>query len=265
MKGIDLSVVIVTWNSADFITGCLESVIKSASDYKFEIILVDNDSKDNTVDQVRRRFPEVKILKQNTNLGFGQGNNIGISHARGKFILLLNPDTVVNKRAIRKMYEFLVENKTVGAVGPEQLNAENRIIFTYSRHSLRGIAEYIAERVLGIIKGEYRIIFSTPYEVRYLNLGCVMTRREIWEQGVTFDPGLFLYGEEATVFPKIGRLGWRVFFLRNCFIYHFRGKSISKTGKKFWFAIRSWKYILKKKCRLCSGSLGIADSTKRTS
>lgn len=249
MGNLDLSIVIVTWNSAPYIVDCIRSITISAQDYRFEIILVDNNSGDNTIALVKRCFPTVRIFPQRTNLGFGQANNVGISDAIGTFILLLNPDTLVNKQAITTMYTFLEGQTEVGAVGPEQLTKKGEIIFTASRLTLRGLIEYSIEKTHQFFTGKQIIFFKAPYQVSHVNLGCVMTKRALWNQGVFFDQKLFIYGEEVDLFSKIRGLGWKVYFLRNCTIYHFREKSISMTHKKFWFAFDSYSYLLLRKIK----------------
>jgi len=239
----DLSVVIVTWNSVSYIDACLNSLIKSCEGYKYEIIIVDNNSSDNTCNKIRNEFPSAIILAQNTNHGFGQGNNIGIKKAQGKKVLLLNPDTVVNKQAITKLFNFLDDNSRVVAVGPEQLNEYGEIIFNLSRFTLRGVCEYLLEKVVRLFAGRHRIIFKKPYKVDYLNLGCVMTAAHIWRTGIRFDPKIFIYGEEYDFFGQLKKRRMQVYFLRDCKIYHFREKSIALTNKKFWFALKSFLYL----------------------
>ena len=128
-----LSVIIVTWNSQQDISNCLVSVRASTRNIKTEIIVVDNNSTDLTVRTIRSAFSTVHILQQKNNLGFGQGNNIGLLKAKGRYILLLNPDTVVNPYAMHQMIYFLDTHPRVGVVGPEQFNDTDRMIFMASR------------------------------------------------------------------------------------------------------------------------------------
>lgn len=243
---LDVSVVIVTWNSGEWIVKCLRSLLSSMGAMKSEVFVVDNNSVDHTVDLIRNNFPKVYVIKQNRNLGFGGGNNVGIIKSTGRYILLLNPDTEINSNAMQSMVSFLAAHPSVGVVGPEQQNEFNKIIFTHSKLSIQGIVEHFLEKAYELINRKYEVIFTLPHQVLFLNLGCVLVRREIFEEGTLFDPDLFLYGEELDFFTKIRAKKWKVFFLRNCLIYHFREKSVSLTNKKFSFVLESYLKVLNK-------------------
>ncbi len=210
-----------------------------------EVIIVDNDSEDNTVAIVSQLFPSVKILKQHNNLGFGQANNIGLAEAQGTYILLLNPDTKINTKAIDAMTDFLNSHPQVGAVGPEQFNGEGNMIFTTSRLSLRGILEFEIEKLYAVVIKKPAILFPWPYRTSMLNAGCVMLRSDILHTKQWFDPDMFIYGEERHLFRQIHKKGWEVYFLRDCSIYHYRETSIAKTGKKWKFVKDSLLVTLK--------------------
>lgn len=246
-----LSVIIVTWNSAADIDTCLKSLKQSIKTISHEVIVIDNASTDQTVNHIRKHYRWVKLLPQTKNWGFGQGNNLGLARAAGKYILLLNPDTKVNRKAIATMLNFLEHHPKAGAVGPEQLNAKGEIILTMSRYSLRGIGEYLLEKIIAKIRGKYRPIFRAPYKTRRLNAGCVMARAEILPTRQWFDPDYFIYGEEKHLFGQIRAAKWEVYFLRNCSIYHYREKSIAQTGKKWQYGLNAFFTTLKKSAPAC--------------
>ncbi len=237
MKKPILSVIIVTWNSASDIDVCLSSLKYALRSITHEVFVIDNTSKDDTVKIIRSRYPWVKLLPQTVNLGFGQGNNIGLAKAKGIYILLLNPDTKVNTHAIKTMISFLDTYPTVGAVGPEQLNGIGTYILMKSKTSLLGLGEYVLEKIVSRVKKKSIILFPYPHRVSILNAGCLMARSSILPTKQWFDPEFFLYGEEEYLFQHINAIGWKSYFLRNCSITHYREKSIGKTGNK-------WKYVL---------------------
>lgn len=115
--GTELSAIIVTWNSARFVRGCLDSLINEVSEIRSEIIVVDNDSPDDTAEIVESGYPGVRLIRNRENLGFGAANNQGIRLSKGEFVLVLNPDTVVHPGALKKMLRFLRDNPPVGMVG----------------------------------------------------------------------------------------------------------------------------------------------------
>jgi len=235
LKEIDLSIIIVTWNSAVYIKDCIDSVNKSSSNLKIEIVVVDNNSTDNTVEIINNKFPEVTIIVNKNNVGFGAANNQALNKVVGKNVLFLNPDTVINHDTIKKMVSTLENNSKIGAIGPVQYKNEKHVIFTASDWNPIGIIQYIIEFLISIFKGKYIVIFPNLRKVPLLNLGCVLCRREILDKGVSFDNDVFLYGEELHFFPQIIELGYKIVLDRSISIFHFREKSISLTNKKFYF------------------------------
>lgn len=225
-----LSVIIVTWNSAHDIRNCLNSLVKELKNINSEIIVVDNNSQDNTAAIIEKHHSETIIIKNKGNRGFGAANNQGIKVAKGAYILLLNPDTVVHTNAIKNMLQFLEKEESVGMVGPEQLNGDGKPNIDISHATPRGIAECSIESLAP--KSNIASQLKTPYEVKYLNGGCWLARKEIFEQAGLFDEKLFLYKEEADMCQRIRKVGWKIFFLRNATITHFREGSIKQIGKK---------------------------------
>ena len=196
---------------------------------------MDNNSSDQTVHTIHSHFPKVRVLKQHINVGFGQGNNIGLQKAKGAFILLLNPDTIINAHAITTMMRFLHSHPQTGAVGPEQLNSSGEMIFMASRLSCIGILEYWVEKIIRLLSHKTTILFPWPHKTYMLNAGCLLLRADLLPTRQWFDPDFFLYGEEHHLFKQIHALKRDVYFLRNCSMYHHREKSIALTGKKWKF------------------------------
>lgn len=235
LKEIDLSIIIVTWNSAEYIRNCINSVRESCLNNKNEIVVVDNNSSDNTVEIIKNEYPEVTIIVNKNNVGFGAANNQALKKVVGKYVLFLNPDTVINHDAIEKMVNTLENNSKIGAIGPVQYKNEKNVIFTASDWNPVGIIQYIIEFLISLFKGKYIVIFPNLRVVPLLNLGCVLCRKEILDMGVSFDNDVFLYGEELHFFPQIIELGYKIVLDRSISVFHFREKSISLTNKKFYF------------------------------
>lgn len=225
-----LSTIIVTWNSAHDIQNCLNSLVKELKDINSEIIVVDNSSQDDTTAIIKMSYPGVTLIKNKENRGFGAANNQGIKIAKGNFILLLNPDTIVHAGSIKTMLRFLEKENRVGMVGPEQLDGNGKPNLDLSHATPRGVAEYSIEHIAP--ESDIASSLKTQYEVQYLNGGCWLTRKEVFEQAGLFDESLFLYGEEPDMCRRIRKAGWKIFFLRNAVITHFREGSIKQIGKK---------------------------------
>ena len=109
----DVSIIIVTYNSADFISECLDSVFNADLKIKQEVIVVDNQSKDRTAELIARKYPQVKLITPEDNLGFAKGVNLGAQHSEGEFVLLLNPDTVVKPDCVQSVVEFAREQPSI--------------------------------------------------------------------------------------------------------------------------------------------------------
>ncbi len=121
----DLSIIIVSWNVAELLKACLQSITQSPlGEYTLEIIVVDSASTDDSVQMVQNQFPQVKLLAQAANFGFSRCNNIGMQAATGRYIFLLNPDTEIVGDALAQMAAFIDANPTVGILGPHTLNTD---------------------------------------------------------------------------------------------------------------------------------------------
>ena len=124
---IDVSIIVVAWNVRDFLCNCLRSTYEQTIGINFEVIYVDNASTDGSVEMVNQKFPQVKIIKNNENKGFIAANNQGIEIARGRYILLLNSDTVVLDNAIAKTVKFADKHPEAAAVGCKVLNPDRTL------------------------------------------------------------------------------------------------------------------------------------------
>ncbi|MGB2805841.1 MAG: glycosyltransferase family 2 protein, partial [Candidatus Zixiibacteriota bacterium] len=121
---MDISIIIVTWNSQDFIRNCLDSIFLLGDRVSREIIVVDNGSSDETAKIVREFYPGVNLIENKGNLGYAKANNQGIEGAQGRYVLLLNPDTQLTENSLSSMYEFMERDPRAGALGPKLLNPD---------------------------------------------------------------------------------------------------------------------------------------------
>ena len=121
----EVSIVTVTWKVKELVLECIQSVYDKTQNYSFEITVIDNDSKDGTAEAIEKKFPEIKLIKNNYNAGITVANNQGIKASKGQYICFLNPDTHLINNAIDLLVKYLEENSSVSAVGPKSINPGN--------------------------------------------------------------------------------------------------------------------------------------------
>lgn len=124
---LDLSIIIVNWNVRELLQGCLRSIFAQTSPLNLEVIVVDSGSEDDSVAMVRSEFPQVILLAQSENVGFPRGNNIGLARAAGRYVMLLNPDTIVIDGALQALVAFLDRYPTAGVVAPQLLFPDGNV------------------------------------------------------------------------------------------------------------------------------------------
>lgn len=216
--GPDLSIVIVTYNSSGCIGDCLESIARTAGDLGTEVFVVDNASHDETLRIVEQTDPGATIIRNRTNAGFPRANNQAIALARGRYVLLLNPDTVVRPGALQQMVEFMDHHPECGACGPVLEDVSGRVaedlrrpsFFLYLVHVLGG--RRLLRRHL---RDERREIVSGA---------CLMVRREVVAEVGVLDVGLF-WCEDVDFCVRIGSAGHRVMRVPNAVVMHLEGDS----------------------------------------
>ena len=228
-----LSIIIVSWNVAKDLSNCLKSIGENSPSFEFEIIVVDNASADGTVDVVRNEFPEVKIIANNENLGFAAGNNRGIADAKGEYVLLLNPDTIIHPKSLDRLIDFMKSNTDVGLCGPKLLNEDGSIQRSARRYpSFRGaLHRHTAFKFLGVFKGEYKKWLMKDFgqdeqrDVEQLMGAALMIRKSVLDEVGGMDERFFMYYEEVDLCYRIKQAGWRVVFVPQACITHLGGRS----------------------------------------
>lgn len=256
---LDLSVVIVNYNVRELLEQALESVARASGGLQVETIVVDNDSADGSAEMVRARFPECALIANTSNVGFGAANNQAIRIARGRCILLLNPDTIVQEDSFRTLVSFLDTHPRCGAVGCKILNPDG----SFAPESRRAFpTPWVAlSRILGLSKlfpnsplfGRYNLTYlpiDEATEVDALSGSCMMIRRAalVGTQEETpgddqlqtpappsllFDEEFFMYGEDLDLCYRIQLAGWTLNYTPDTQIIHYKGESTKKGDLKY--------------------------------
>jgi GT2 family glycosyltransferase len=240
MTSVTLSIVTVSWNSEEFLADCISSSARSAGAMPYEHIVVDNASTDAGADLVERRFPEVSLTRNPENVGFARASNLGASKARGKYVLFLNPDTVVLEDALPRLVSRLEQDPGVGAVSAKLVRADGSLsgdngyraptLFTLANTFLGlGRLSPIPRLAPGIVRSRD---FSELSDCDWVSGACLMTRRELFERE-RWNEEIFFFGEDVEYCHRIRQRGLRVTALGDARVIHHSGASMSRQSLEF--------------------------------
>jgi len=231
---IDLSVIIVNWNTRDLLRDCLNSVYQTISGPAFEIIVVDNCSTDGSVTMLEKEFPSVIRIANRENKGFGAANNQGFSIMKGEYALLLNSDAVLTPGAVSKLWDFCRCHEKAAIVCGQLLNADgskqNSVASFPSLLTLAvntSLLEYLFPRRYPSKRYEH----TSPIEVDSAIGACMMIRKKALEEAGAFDERYFFFFEETDMAYTMRRKGWRIYQVPDAVIYHFQGQSIGHQAR----------------------------------
>jgi len=247
----DLSVVIVNYNVREFLAQTLRSVDRASSGLRVEVFVVDNNSVDGSVPMVRSRFPHVRLIANVTNAGFGAANNQALREARGRYVLILNPDTIVQEDTLQTLVRFMDARPGAGAVGCQILNPDG----TFARESRRAFPtpRVAFFRMSGLgrlfprspVFGRYNMTFldrNRESEVDALSGSCMLVRRAALvgdpatpdrRPAGLFDEDFFMYGEDLDLCFRIQQAGWTIHYTPETRIIHYKGESTKKGDLRY--------------------------------
>lgn len=260
---IDLSVIIVNWNVRDLLRECLRSIERGPGGLRLEVIVVDSASSDGSVAMVANEFPWVVLLPQAENVGFPRGNNIGLYRAKGRYLLLLNPDTEVIGDALPKMVAFLRADPTIGALGPQLLNPDGTIQSSRRRFPtlVTGFIESTwLEGYAPQVVRQYRALDlpdDAIADVDWVVGACIMVPQTVYETVGGMDEAYFMYSEELDWCRRIKSAGGRVVYYPLAQVKHYYGKSSEQaiTSRHIHFQRAKLRYFRKYHGRLAAALL----------
>lgn len=239
----DVSVILVSFNTRELTVQAIEALHRSIvrEGFVVEVIVVDNASSDGSADAVAARFPEVRLIRSETNLGFGRGNNLGASRARGRVLLLLNTDTVTHSGAVETLLDRIDGEQKVGVAGPYLINPDGT--FQESRYSFPTVwSTFCTMFWLDVVFRRFRffaggrLLHADPEEegdVDVINGAALMIRRDLYELLGGFDPAFFMYYEEFDLCHRVRDAGYRVRYVPSARVEHLvRGSS---QARPWWF------------------------------
>lgn len=228
---MDLSIIIVSWNVKRELKNCLTSIRSNISNLNYEIIVVDNNSDDNTCNMIKNDFSYVNLICNNHNRGYGAANNQGIVKAKGEFILILNPDTLMKKGTAYYAIEFLRNKPEAGVCGPSVFD-KNGLQFHPMMYDPTIIELIGKDTFLRRIKPK-KVIPHYPFpnkqkKVDRVSGCCFFVKTEAIKSAGMFDERIFLFYEEADLFYRLRAKGYEVYYLPEISIIHLHGKSVSR-------------------------------------
>lgn len=230
----DLSIVLVCWNNKNYLEPCLRSLYAGQIRAHFDVIIVDNGSTDGSQTMLREQFPAVQLIQNDHNVGLGKASNQGIEATCGRYVLLLNNDTLVNGPSLDAMLAFLDENQQAGAVGGQILNPDGTVQSCYNNFSTLLEELLIATRLGELIAEGYPAIMRDDKvrAVGWISSACLMLRRMALDEIGLLDEEYFIYGDEADLQYRLKQAGWPIYYLPQTTIIHYGGRSMNRWSRR---------------------------------
>lgn len=237
-----LSIIIVNYNVKYFLEQCLISVKRAISGIEAEVIVVDNASSDASCEMVKAKFPWAKLIQSESNLGFSKGNNVGIETAKGEYVLLLNPDTVVAEDTFVKCIAFMDSHTDAGALGVHMVDGKGNFL----PESKRGLPTPAAAfyKTFGLaalfpkskIFGKYHLGFLLEKETNQIEIlsgAFMLMRKAALDKTGLLDEAFFMYGEDIDLSYRIIKAGYKNYYFPETTIIHYKGESTRKTSVNY--------------------------------
>ncbi len=236
---MDLSIIIVNYNVKEFLQNLIHSIHKAAQNLQYEIIVVDNASSDGSVEFISEKFPNVQLISNDKNFGFGKANNQGLKIARGKYILLINPDSIVSEDTFSKMISFFESHPSVGLAGCKILNPDGTFEPGCRRSfpgpwtsfcKLTGLSSLFPHSKLF---ARYNLTYkdeNKSYEVDAISGSFMMMKKEVYAKVGGFDEDFFMYGEDLDLCYRIQKAGYEIYYVHETQIIHYKGESTKRSS-----------------------------------
>lgn len=231
----DMSIVLVCWNNKAYLEPCLVSLYEGRLRNSYDVVVVDNGSTDGSQAMLREKFPAVKIIQNDRNVGLARACNQGIEATQAPYILLLNNDTLVNGPSLDAMVDFLKANPKAGAAGGRLLNPDGSFQAGYSHFSSLTEEFLIATRLGEMLWDGYPSHQDTdtdPKPVSWLSSACLLLRRSSLDQVGLLDEEYFIYGDEADLQYRLVTAGWPVYYLPSAYTIHYGGRSMDRWRRR---------------------------------
>ncbi len=235
---IDVSIIIVNYNVKEFLLNLLDSLKKASVNIKTEIIIVDNNSTDGSIEAINQKYPSVITIRNKKNVGFGAANNQALEIAKGKYLLLINPDTLVKENTLTEMIKFMEANPDVGIAGCKVLNPDGTLQLACRRSFPTPWVSFT--KVMGLSKTFPKSKLFAKYNLTYLDenqsnevdaiSGSFMfMRKNVYDKVGGFDTDFFMYGEDLDLCYRVQKNGFKVYYVKDTEIIHYKGESTKRS------------------------------------
>lgn len=239
---MDLSVVIVNYNVKYFLEQCLHSVEKAREGLSVEVFVVDNNSVDGSISHIKPKFPWVRIIENTSNLGFSKANNQAIKKSKGRYVLLLNPDTVVEENTFRKCIEFMDSHPNAGALGVKMIDGKGQFLPESKRALPTPVVAFF--KVFGLSAlfpkskrfGRYHLGYldkNQTHEIEVLAGAFMFLRKATLDKTGLLDEDYFMYGEDIDLSYRITLAGYKTYYYPDTTIIHYKGESTKKGSLNY--------------------------------
>ncbi len=235
---MNLSIVIVNWNTRQLLLDALESIYNAPPSFPFEVFVIDNNSKDESAEAVAKHFPKVVLIANKDNKGYAEGNNQGMARAKGKYVLLLNPDVILPAQGLEKAVAFMESHADCGALGVKQVHPDGRL-----QRSVRGFPSPLS--ILWELTGMSRLFTKSrafgAYRMSWFDYASVcevdqpmgtflLIRQAVIEQVGMLDLSFPIFFNEVDWCLRCKRAGWKIYYTPDVEIIHYGGASTSQVG-----------------------------------
>ena len=270
---MELSIVIVNYNVQYFLENCLNAVFKASKNLDLEVFVVDNNSVDGSIKMIEEKFPEVKLIANKENLGFSKANNQAIKQVKGEFVLLLNPDTVVEEDTFKICLDFFRTHDDAGGLGVKMLDGKGAFL----PESKRGLPtpKVAFYKIFGLSHlfpksknfGQYHLGHLSAdknHEIEILSGAFMMIRKKVLDKIGLLDESFFMYGEDIDLSYRITKANYKNYYLADTSIIHYKGESTKKSSINYVFvfyramAIFAKKHFSNKNAKLFSSLINLA-------
>ena len=225
---MDVSIIIVNYKTCKLVIDCIKSIYDYTKEIEFEIIVVDNNSEDGSVETISHLFSQIKVISLQNNIGFGKANNIGVKYALGDFIFFLNSDTVLLNDAISILYQYMVKHNNVGICGGQLYDREGNVTISYVEYP--SFFYFLSLIINGDVHTKKIPIFSEGKVAYSISGADMMIRQSVIKQCGAFDPDFFMYYEDTELSYRVQKNGFEIHFVPDAKIKHLQGMSAKKKN-----------------------------------